>query len=127
MYSASSSLRAWTLRLPSLVLSSALSSLNVRLSRTASALTIASRTRSPISRSRSAVFTFGFTGRSGSARAIRAVLLLATVPPCDDQAEHDVKAAETACEEPRLPTRRYEQRRRAQDHETNSHHRDNPH
>src|SRR5258705_379929 len=40
MYSASSSLRAWTLRLPSLVLSSALSSLNVRRSRTASALTI---------------------------------------------------------------------------------------
>src|SRR5213078_987254 len=126
MYSASSSLRAWTLRLPSLALSSALSSLNVRLSRTASALTIASRTRSWISRSSSAGAGCGFvfTARSASARVSRAVLLLATVPPCDHKTKHDVEAAKSSGHEPGPPAERREQRRGPEHHEAGAHERD---
>src|SRR5438309_6074575 len=54
MYCASSSLRACTLKLPSVVLRSAFSSLKVNASFTASALTMPSRTRSWIRRSSSA-------------------------------------------------------------------------
>ena len=46
MYAASSSLRAWTLRFPSVVCSSRFSSLNVSRSLTASALTMPRRSRS---------------------------------------------------------------------------------
>src|SRR5256885_1288983 len=131
MYSASSSLRACTLRLPSLVFSSALSSLKVRLSRTARALTIASRTRSWISRSRAAAagcaLALTAPARSPSRRVSRAVLLLATVPPCDDQSKYDLQDAEAGGEQPRLPDRRCEQGQRSQEHETDTHHRHDAH
>src|SRR5438876_824328 len=89
MYCASSSLRACTLKLPSVVLRSAFSSLKVNASFTASALTMPRRTRSWISRSSSAARS-ARSPRGGGATAsgFRTAPDLATVPPCADPAEH---------------------------------------
>src|SRR5947209_634867 len=112
MYCASSSLRACTLKLPSVVLRSAFSSLKVNASFTASALTMPRRTRSWISRSSSAARR-ARSPRGGGATAsgFRTAPDLATVPPCDDPAEHDVQAAEAGRQAPVSPGRRSEQRR----------------
>src|SRR5438128_2432163 len=111
MYCASSSLRARTLKLPSVVLRSAFSSLKVNASFTASALTMPRRTRSWISRSSSAARS-ARSPRGGGATAsgFRTAPDLATVPPCDDPAEHDVQAAEAGRQAPVSPGRRSEQR-----------------
>src|SRR2546421_3720916 len=128
MYCASSSLRACTLKLPSVVLRSAFSSLKVNASFTASALTMPRRTRSWISRSSSAARS-ARSPRGGGATAsgFRTAPDLATVPPCDDPAEHDVQAAEAGRQAPVSPGRRSEQRRGADDHEAQPHHRHDPH
>src|SRR5438132_1187500 len=106
MYCASSSLRACTLKLPSVVLRSAFSSLKVNASFTASALTMPSRTRSWIRRSSSAARK-ARSPRGGAATAsgFRTAPDLATVPPCDNPAEHDVQAAESARQAPGSPRR----------------------
>src|SRR2546421_1618710 len=124
MYCASSSLRACTLKLPSVVLRSPFSSLKVNASFTASALTMPSRTRSWISRSSSAARSARSPRGGGDATAsvFRAAPDLATVPPCDDSAEHDVQAAESGRQEPVSPARGPDQRRGADDHEAQPHH-----
>src|SRR5437764_105318 len=124
-YDASSSLRACTLRLPSVVLRSALSSLKLRLSLTASALTMPRRTRSWISRSSSPVrgataARARATSRS-AASAFLAALCLATVPPGNESAEHDVQRAEARRHQPVSPRRRSEQRHGAEGHEADAH------
>src|SRR5437762_11055392 len=128
-YCASSSLRACTLKLPSVVLRSAFSSLKANASFTASALTMPSRTRSWIRRSSSAAR--GARSPRGGAEAAAAVFRtapdLATVPPCDDAAEHDVQAAESGRQAPVSPGRGPEQRRGAAPHPTQPHHGHAPH
>src|SRR5438445_662298 len=106
MYCASSSLRACTLKLPSVVLRSPFSSLKVNASFTASALTMPRRTRSWISRSSSAARS-ARSPRGGAATAsvFRTAPDLATVPPCDDATEHDVQAAESGGQAPVSPGR----------------------
>src|SRR5262245_49251685 len=107
MYSASSSLRAWTLRLPSVVFSRRLRSLKVSDSLTASALTIPSRSRSCTSRSSSSGDSFlgGATAPSDfrllpSDFKLLCLCALATVAPRDDEAEDDVQTAEAGSHEP---------------------------
>src|ERR1700676_286351 len=100
IYPASPSFRAWTLRLPSETRSSSLSSLNVSDVFTASALTIASRVRSWIRRSRLAAAVsagralgtprFGF-----SSRAARKAPGLAAIFPRNHGPEKNVKSAES--------------------------------
>src|SRR5213082_1800798 len=120
-YDASSSLRAWTLRLPSVVLRSALSSLKLKLSFTASALTMPSRTRSWISRSSSAVRGLAPARARATSRSAASVFLaapgLATVPPGNDRPEHDVQPAEPGRHQPVPPRCRPQQRCRADAHE----------
>src|SRR5882724_4261374 len=100
MYAASSSRRACTLRLPSVAFISRFRSLNDSVSFTASALTMPRRTRSWIRRSRASEAceaVFDFSAVRGALTALRALrslgmtLLLATVPPGDDDAEDDVQ------------------------------------
>src|SRR3989441_12304499 len=114
MYCASSSRRACTLKLPSVVLSSALSWLKLNDSFTASALTMPSRTRSWISRSSSAARPPPPTPRPllspcSTASVFRAAPCLATVPPGNDHAERDAQAAEPRSHHPVSPRRRSEQ------------------
>src|SRR2546423_1738079 len=124
-YDASSSLRAWTLKLPSLVLSSALSSLKLKLSLTASALTMPRRTRSWIRRSSSAVRRPARERSRASSRpaasVFRAAPGLATVPPSNDRAEHDVQPAEPRRHQPVAPGGRPDQRDGADGHEADAH------
>src|SRR5256886_9124856 len=129
MYCASRSLRAGTLKLPSVVLRSPFSSLKVNASFTASALTMPSRTRSWISRSSSAARSARSPRGDGDATAsvFRTAPDLATVPLCDDSAEHDVQAAESGRQAPVSPGRGPEQRRGADDHEAQPHHGHDPH
>src|SRR5213593_1582413 len=128
MYCASSSRRACTLKLPSVVLSRALSWLKLNDSLTASALTMPRRTRSWISRSSSAAREppRSLLSPCSTASVFLAVPCLATVPPSNDHAEPDVQAAEPRGHEPVPPRRRPEQRRGAQEHEADPHHRDDP-
>src|SRR5437870_2456639 len=131
MYCASSSRRACTLKLPSVVLSRALSWLKLNESFTASALTMPRRTRSWISRSSSAARDPPPPPRSllspcSTASVLLAALCLATVPPGNDHAEPDVQAAEPRCHDPVSPRRRPEQRHGAGEHEADPHHRDDP-
>src|SRR5437879_2116091 len=115
MYCASSSRRACTLKLPSVVLSRALSWLKLNDSLTASALTMPRRTRSWISRSSSAAREppRSLLSPCSTASVFRAAPCLATVPPSNDHTEPDVQAAEPRGHEPerggRL-TRREERR-----------------
>src|SRR5437588_8680740 len=124
-YEASSSLRACTLRFPSVVLRSALSSLKLRLSFTASALTMPRRTRSWISRSSSAVRTPAPERCRATSRSAASVFLaapgLATVPPSNDRAEHEVQPAEPGRHQPVPPDRRSQQRDGADRHEAETH------
>src|SRR5437016_1830394 len=124
-YDASSSLRACTLRLPSVVFKSALSWLKLRLSFTASALTMPRRTRSWISRSSPAVRTPAAERSRATSCSAASVFLaapcLATVPPGNDRAEHDVQSAEPCGHQPVPPRRRSEQRHGADGHEADPH------
>src|SRR3989442_750147 len=124
MYCASSSLRACTLKLPSDVLSAAFKSLKVRLSLTARALTMPSRTRSWMRRSSAAAGAgrrLGGPTGVGAGAVFRAPLsALATVPPRDDRAERDVEAAEAGGQDTVRPRRRGEQRHCPHGHETQS-------
>src|SRR3989449_11334109 len=131
MYCASSSRRACTLKLPSVVLSSALSWLKLNESFTASALTMPSRTRSWMSRSSSAARPPPPPARSllspcSTASVLPAALCLATVPPGNDHAEPDVQAAEPRGHDPVSPRRRPEQRHGAGEHEADPHYGDDP-
>src|SRR3989442_8046652 len=96
MYCASSSLRACTLKLPSDVLSAAFKSLKVRLSLTARALTMPSRTRSWMRRSSAAARAgrrLGAPPGVGAGAVLRGALLgFATLPPRDDRAQRGVEA-----------------------------------
>src|SRR4029077_14154327 len=126
MYCASSSRRACTLKLPSVVLSSALSWLKLNESFTASALTMPRRTRSWISRSNSAARPPPPPPRSllspgSTASVFLAAPCLANVPPSNDHAEHDVQAAEPRGHDPVSPGGRSEQRHGADQHEADSH------
>src|SRR5438034_4585522 len=129
IYWAASSFRACTLRLPSVAFSSPLSSLKLSAAFTASALTMPRRARSWIRRSSSAA-----RSPAGSAlrlcsgvSALRATPDLATIPPRDDPAEHDVQPAEPGRHQPVAPRRGAEQRGRAGHHEAQPHHRHDPH
>src|SRR5215210_1084217 len=95
-----------------------LSSLKASDSFTASALTIASRTRSWISRSSSGAEASAppATLLSASAALARAILASATVPPRDHRSEHHVQGAEPHRHEGVAPPRRGEERRGAQEH-----------
>src|SRR3954447_12459107 len=130
IYPASSSFRACTLRLPSVVFSNRFRSANVSASFTASELMIASRSRSWMSRSRSgtrsrlAGISCGSCCLSGFRKA---ELFLATVPPCDDRAEHQVNASETRSQQEVSPIHWSEDGQRALEHEAHPHHGDHPH
>src|SRR5438132_6944875 len=128
MYCASSSRRACTLKLPSVVLSRALGWLKLNDSLPASALTMPRRTRSWISRSSSAAREppRSLLRPCSTASVFRAAPCLATVPPSNDHTERDVQAAEPRGHEPVAPRRRPEQRRGAHQHEAESHHGDDP-
>src|SRR5262245_37571092 len=138
MYPASSSFRACTLRLPSVVCSRPFSSLNVSDSFAARALTIPSRIRSWIRRSSApgvASVAFPRTPRNGSFSSSRfrapprgsgAAACLATVPPRDLDPEHDVNHPKPGYHQPLSGSRGREQRCRPEYHETESHHRNDP-
>src|SRR5277367_1472275 len=105
MYCASSSLRAWTLRLPSVVLRTRLRSLKLRESLVARALTIPRRMRSWMRRSssgssgaRACSRIFGRSWGAGFA-GLRDGRGLATVAPRDEKSEEDVEASETGGQE----------------------------
>src|SRR5256885_377897 len=101
-YCAPSSLRAWTLRFPSVVLRSVFSSLNVSASFTASALTMPRRTRSWIRRSSSAaraperslraacatVSTLRAPPGTDGARVVPPARLHPRAPPADHEGPH---------------------------------------
>src|SRR5687768_332740 len=121
-YPASSSLRAWTLTLPSVVFRIAFISLNVSDGFTASALTIERRVFSWMSRSKSGIDVSTGCRRGATASAILRAAL-ATVPPRDHDSECDVQPAE-ACAEEHVPhAHRDEAGQHAHDHETDPHHR----
>src|SRR5205823_2506966 len=126
MYCASSRRRACTLKLPSVVLSSALSWLKLSESFTASALTMPRRTRAWTSRSSSAARNppRSLLSPCSTASVCLAAPCLATVPPSNDHAEHDVQAAEPRGHEPASPRRRAEQRHGPDEHEADPHHGD---
>src|ERR1044072_3983491 len=147
-YCASSSLRACTLRFPSVVLSSCLRSLKVSESLTARALTIASLTRSCMSLSRSAAAagpSVGFEpARLGSREVAGSVccccsdafvlllsfasaFCLATVVPRYVKSENYVQQAEARGHQRVAPPRGQEERARAQEHKAQAHHRPGPH
>src|SRR5262245_61936422 len=130
MYCASSSRRACTLRLPSLVLSNDLSSLNVSDSFTARALAMPRRTRSWITRSSEGVPSTGYVTRISRpppltrlrpAPSGRDAVFLATVAPRDQGAEDDVQGAESDRQVAVAPPGRAEQRGRAEQYERDSH------
>src|SRR5262245_9055192 len=130
MYCASSRRRACTLRLPSLVLSSDLSSLNVSDSFTASALAMPRRTRSWMTRSSEGVPSTGSMTRISrppppsrlrAAPSGRGAVFLATVTPRDQGAKDDVQGAEADRQVAVAPADRAEQRRGTQQQERDPH------
>src|SRR5260370_34020175 len=133
MEAATSSLRACTLKLPSCVVRRAFSSLKVRLSWTARALTMPKRTRSWISRSSWAACAARAARRcaplgvAAPGSEFRTTLVLATVPPGDAAAEDEVEPAESGGHPPVAPDRGREERRGAEEHEAQSHHGHDPH
>src|SRR5262245_2100196 len=150
MYSASSSFRAWTLRLPSVVSSSRFRSLNVSRSFTASAETMPSRSRSWIKRSRPRTRGSGLVPR-GSLLMTRDCRPLTTdcrlptadcrlptadcrlltdlpaIAPRNHDTEADVKAAESRGHEDVPPGRPCDKRRDGQRHERDAHQRHDAH
>src|ERR1700683_2418035 len=123
-YLASSSLRACALRLPSLTSNSALSSLKVSSSRTASALIMPRRTRSYTRRSkrassRPAPATPARLTRcaAGPGVGTRALALLAMPLPSDEHAEGHVQAAEAGGQRKVLQAVGQQQRRESEQHE----------
>src|SRR5215217_3103912 len=99
------------------------SSLKASDSFTASALTIASRTRSWISRSSSGAADSDppATLRRRSAALPRAILASATVPPRDHRSEPHVQGAEAHGHEGVTPPRGGEERRDTQEHGAEPH------
>src|SRR5215212_4640869 len=139
-YCASSSLRAWTLRLPSVVFRSCLRSLKVSDSLTARALTMARRTRSCISRSSSAaaagpsvgLLRLGCGGCSRKpsgelcapaffARSFAKAFCLATVVPRYVQPENDVEQPEARGHQGVAPRGWQKKSARPQEHEAEPH------
>src|SRR6266853_202060 len=131
--SASSSLRACTLRFPSVVSSSALISLNVSDSTAASALTMPRRMRwwmrlSRLAEPRPPADRGAWPrGAEASDRCRRAALESATVLPPHDHPEGDVQPSEAGDQEPVAPREREQQTHRAQDHEGGADDRNDPH
>src|SRR4029079_7424390 len=115
-YPASSSLRAWTLTLPSVVFRIALSSLKLSDGLTASALTMPRRGFSWIRRSKSGISAGRGAGAGASLRAG-----LATVSPCDEDSEDDVQAAEAATEQRVGDGERREGGGQSEEHEADTH------
>src|SRR5947209_7983037 len=100
----------------------AFSSLNVSDGLTASALTMPRRVFSWMRRSRSGrSCRAGWRRGAGAAGALRAGL--ATVPPCDEDTEDDVQAAEAGGEEHVGGGEGDGRRRDAEEHEADAHHR----
>src|SRR5215208_2011833 len=138
-YCASSSLRACTLRLPSVVFRSRLRSLKVSDSLTARALTMARRTRSWMSRSSSAAAagpSVGLLRRGGCcsrkppgalcapaffARSFAKAFCLATVVPRYVQPEADVEQPEARGHQGVAPRGGQKKRARPQEHEAEPH------
>src|SRR5215208_7733466 len=128
MYPASSSLRAWTLRLPSVVFIRFLSALKVSDSFAARALMIPSRKRSWINRSRfgAALFCFETARGSESGSCLRklsffAVDCLATVFPHNNCTKQHMQPAKADCHKPVGKRRRTKERKRPKSHETQTH------
>src|SRR5690606_37793697 len=126
---ASSSLRACTLRLPSVIPSSAFSSLKLSASAPASALTIARRTRSWISlssctgESARALRFFGAAVPATGAASWSLRAGLTTVASRDERAEAQVQPAEAERHPGVRPGRRGRQRQGADPHEADAHQR----
>src|ERR1700682_3130851 len=99
-------------------------SLNVMLGLTASALTMARRVFSWMTRSRStAVFGAAAGARRSAGVVFFTAAVLATVPPCDHKSEHDVQPAKPRAEEQVGDGQRRCDGRHAQEHEPHAHHR----
>src|SRR5260221_10633631 len=98
-------------------------SLNVMLGLTASALTMASRVFSWMTGSRStAVLGAANTGaRRSAAGVFFTAPVLATVPPCDHESEHDVQPTKANAEEPIGDGKRCSDGRHAEEHEPHAH------
>src|SRR5215212_3537024 len=94
----------------------AFSSLKVSVGLTASALTMASRVRSWISRSKS-----GTCGGSTTASRSFLAVALATVPPCNDESEEQMQPAEAGAEERVADGERQEAGCDAEEHEGHAH------
>src|SRR5437660_4348079 len=101
--------------LPSLVCRISLSSLNVRRSFTASALTIAKRVFSWITRSKSGMLVFSMTRGAASRFAA-----LAAIVPRDHEAVDDVQSAESDAEQCVRGRERHERCSRAEEHEADA-------
>src|SRR5207302_10146156 len=112
-----SSLRAWTLTLPSVVLRTAFSSLNVSVGLTASALIMARRVFSWMTRSKSGICV-------STTSCFFAAADLATVAPCDDESEDDVQSAEGDAEDHVGSAEGDERGEAAEEHEEDAHDRD---
>src|SRR5215813_1961689 len=121
-YPPSSSLRAWTLRLPSVVSNSFFNSLKVSDSLTASALRIPKRKRSCTSRSSFEASPTASSGAGFLSRSLRTALDLAAIFHRNHQTENHVQPAESRGHQDRAPCRN-QQRRRARRHEAPAHQR----
>src|SRR5476649_219582 len=119
-YPASSSLRAWTLRLPSVVSSSFFSSLKVRESLTASALSIPRRRRSWTSRSSLGASPTTSSRKGRLSRSRRAVFCLAAIFHRDHDAEDYVQAYKTGGQQHVIPAGQ-QQGDRPDQHEAGAH------
>src|SRR5437764_3979055 len=102
--------------LPSLVCRISFSSLNVRRLFTASALTMASRVFSWMTRSKSGMLVFSTTRGAASFLAV-----LAAIVPRDDPTVNDVQSAESEAEQRVRRRERHEGRGRAEEHEADAH------
>src|SRR5581483_4130855 len=132
-YSASSSFRACTLRLPSVVCSSRLRSVNDSRSLAASALTMPRRSRSWMTRSRSSAVRFCtrsapvFRLSSFDSRLSTANFLLTAIAPRNHVSEPEMKRAESGGHESVAPLDRRDEGRDAEKHETQTEQRHDAH
>src|SRR5450432_1574875 len=102
-------------------------SLKVRLWLTARALRMPRRKRSWMSRSSLGAVAFSARTRLASPLSFRTAPDLATEPPCDHYAEHDLQDAESRGQEPVAPLRGGQYGNGSQDQKAHPHERDHAH